>query len=69
MNNEVQDIVASIDTNKILILVLEHVGEVAISTEKFMSVSKEDKELVIDYDESGPSFVFSIRDKNNNEHE
>lgn len=63
MSEDIQSLIASVDTNKILVLVLEQIEKISIPTEKFMTVSKEDKELVIDYDDSVPAFIFSVRDK------
>jgi hypothetical protein len=34
-----------------------------VPTLKFLDAAQTDKELVIDYDEDGPSFTFSLRDK------
>ena len=64
MDNEVEELVASISLNQILMAILEEQKQVVISTEKFFSYSNLDKDLVLDYDESGPSFVFSLKEKN-----
>ena len=55
----------SISINHILIAILEEHGKITVSTLKFLDAQKEGKELVVDYNEDGPSFTFSLR--NNNE--
>jgi hypothetical protein len=46
-----------------LVAILEEHGSVTVPTIKFLDAAKTDKELVIDYDETVPSFTFSLRDK------
>ena len=55
----------SISINHILIAILEEHGKITVPTLKFLDAQKEGKELVVDYNEDGPSFTFSLR--NNNE--
>ena len=62
MENQ-EDVIASLSTNKILVAILESLGKVSVPTLTFLDASNEDKELVIDYDEDGPSFVFSLKAK------
>jgi hypothetical protein len=64
MTEEIQNLVASISLNQVIVSVLEQVGKVSIPTDRFLDAGKTDKELVIDYDEDGPSFILSLRDKN-----
>jgi hypothetical protein len=61
-----EEVIASLSTNKILVAILESLGKVSVPTLTFLDASNEDKELVIDYDEEGPSFVFSVKAKQNN---
>jgi hypothetical protein len=64
MTEDVEGLVTSISINQVLVAVLEEYGRLTVPTLKFLESKAEEKELVIDYDESGPSFTFSLRDKN-----
>jgi hypothetical protein len=46
-----------------LVAVLEEYGKLTVPTLRFLDAGASEKELVIDYDEEGPSFTFSLRDK------
>lgn len=59
-----EELIASMSLNKILIAMLEEHGTISVPTLKFIDAGNIDKELVVDYDEDGPSFKFSLRDKN-----
>lgn len=63
MTDDIQDIIASLNINKVLISILETVGEVRVPTLTFLENSITDKELVIDYDDETPSFVFKLKNK------
>jgi len=65
MTNDVENLVASISLNRVLIAILEEYKELSVPTLRFLEVNDTDKELVIDYDEDGPLFRFSLKDKNN----
>lgn len=64
MTEGVGGLIQSISLNQILVAILEEQGNITVPTLKFLDAQKEDKELVIDYDEEGPSFTFSLRSKN-----
>ena len=64
MTENVEGLVQSISINQILVSILEEHGKITVPTLKFLEAVNIDKELVIDYDENGPSFTFSLRDKN-----
>ena len=64
MTDNVEGIIKSVSINQILVAILEDKGKITVPTIKFLEAAKTDKELVIDYDEEGPSFTFSLRDKN-----
>lgn len=64
MIENVEGIIESVSINQILVSILEEQGKVTVPTLKFLDAANVDKELVIDYDETGPSFTFSLRDKN-----
>jgi hypothetical protein len=58
-----EDIIASMSLNKILIAILEEYGQMTIPTLKFVDAGKEDKELVIEYDDKDLVFKISLRGK------
>ena len=62
-----EELIASMSLNKVLIAILEEHGSISVPTLRFIDAGKIDKELVVDYDDEGPSFKFSLRDKNENE--
>jgi hypothetical protein len=66
MTDDVNDIIASLNINKVLISILQEVGEVSVPTLKFLD-SVDDKHLVIEYDETGPSFIFKLGELNESE--
>lgn len=63
MTNDIQGLVTSISINQVLVAVLEEYGKLTVPTLRFLDAGATEKELVIDYDEEGPSFTFSLRDK------
>jgi hypothetical protein len=64
MTDEVEGIIANFSINQILVGILEEYGKLTVPTLKFLDAGQTDKELVVDYDETVPSFTFSLRDKN-----
>lgn len=64
MTEETKELVASLNINKILISVLNEVGEVRIPTLKFFEELPENQELVIDYEEDPATFIFKLRTNN-----
>jgi hypothetical protein len=64
VTEETEGLIQQVSINQVLISILEEYKSLKVSTIKFAEAAKVDKELVIDYDESGPSFTFSLRDKN-----
>lgn len=63
MTDDIQDIIASININNVLAAVLKEYGKLTVPVLDFLDADNIDKELVIDYDESGPSFTFSLGQK------
>ena len=63
MTNDIEGLVTSISINQVLVAVLEEYGKLTVPTLRFLDAGASEKELVIDYDEDGPSFTFSLRDK------
>ena len=64
MTEEVNDIIKSVSINQILISILEHHGKISVPTVKFLESANINKQLVIDFEESGPNFIFSLRSEN-----
>jgi hypothetical protein len=64
MTQDIEGLVTSISMNQVLVAILEEHGKLVVPTLRFLDVNVSNKELVIDYDEEGPSFTFSLRDKN-----
>jgi hypothetical protein len=64
MTEDIDGLVQSISMNQVLVALLEEYGKLTVPTLKFLDIDIKNKELVIDYDEDGPSFTFSLRDKN-----
>lgn len=62
MIEDVEGLITSISMNQILVALLEVHGKLTVPTLSFLDVNVKNKELVIDYDEDGPSFTFSLRD-------
>lgn len=58
------EIISSISLNKILVAILDIQGSITVPTMDFLKAEYDNKELVVDYDEEGPSFIFSVREKN-----
>ena len=58
------DIVQSMSLNKILVALLEQYGSLTVPTTKFVEAANEDKELVVEYDDTDFTFKFSLRSKN-----
>jgi len=64
MTEDVDGLITSISMNQVLVALLEEHGKLTVPTLRFLDVNVSNKDLVIDYDEEGPSFSFSLRDKN-----
>jgi hypothetical protein len=63
VTDDIQGLVTSISINQVLVAVLEEYGKLTVPTLRFLDAGASEKELVIDYDEEGPSFTFSLRHK------
>lgn len=56
-----EEIVQSMSLNKILVALLEEYGSLSVPTTRFVDAASEDKELVVEYDDSDLTFKFSLR--------
>jgi hypothetical protein len=63
MTEDVDGLITSISMNQVLVALLEEHGSLTVPTLRFLDVNVSNKDLVIDYDEAGPSFTFSLREK------
>ena len=61
MTEDIEGLVTSISMNQVLVAILEEHGKIVVPTLRFLDANVGNKELVIDYDETGPSFTFSLR--------
>lgn len=64
MTDNIEQLVASISMNQVLVAILEEHKKITVPTLKFLDSKVSNKELVIDYEEEGPSFTFSLREIN-----
>jgi hypothetical protein len=67
MTEDVEGLITSISMNQVLVAILEEHKKITVPTLRFLEANTTSKELIIDYDETIPSFTFSLRDKNENE--
>jgi len=67
MTQDIEGLVTSISINQVLVALLEEYKTLTVPTLRFLDAGTSEKELVIDYDEEGPSFRFSLREKNDTE--
>jgi len=67
MTEDIEGLVTSISMNQILVAILEEHKKITVPTLRFLDANTNNKELVIDYDETIPSFTFSLREQNGNE--
>ena len=63
MTEDIDGLITSISMNQVLVALLEEHGKLTVPTLRFLDVNVSNKDLVIDYDEEGPSFTFSLREK------
>ncbi len=67
MTDDLEGLITSISMNQVLVAILEEHKKITIPTLRFLDVNVSNKELVIDYDETSPSFTFSLREKDASE--
>jgi hypothetical protein len=64
VTEDINELVASINTNQVLVALLDEYKKLTVPTLKFLDIKTDNKELIIDYDDTTASFNFSVRDKN-----
>ena len=57
---DINDVQASLTASKVLVAILETLGEVRVETKTLVGAENKDKELIVDYDETGPAFIFRL---------
>jgi hypothetical protein len=57
---DVNEVQAQLTASKVLISILETIGQVSVPTRTLFEANNKDKELVVDYDETGPNFIFRL---------
>ena len=57
---DVTEVQASLTASKVLIAILETLGSVRVETKTLVKADNKDKQLVVDYDETGPAFIFRL---------
>jgi hypothetical protein len=62
-DTNIQDVYAQLNIAKILIAVIESLGEISVPVDKFINVNNEDKELQVDYNEADNTFAFKLKQK------
>lgn len=60
----IDDVISSISMNQVLVAILEDQKSITVPALNFLKTEVINKELVIDYDETIPSFTFSLRNQN-----
>ena len=56
----VEEIFAKLNVTRILVSLVEHLGEVSIPITKFLNAVNEDKDLQVDYNSDNQTFTFKI---------
>lgn len=57
---DVNEVQAALTASKVLVAILETLGEVRVLTKTVFEATNKDKELIVDYDENGPAFIFRL---------
>jgi len=57
---DVNEVQASLTASKVLVAILETLGSVRVETKTLVEATNKDKQLVVDYDETGPAFIFRL---------
>lgn len=63
MTDNIEEVMATIKVEQVLVSILNTVGEVRVNTDKFFEARKDNYELVMSYDDEGPAFTFNVRNK------
>lgn len=58
--HDINEVQASLTASKVLVAILETLGSVRVQTKTLVEAENKDKQLVVDYDEEGPAFIFRL---------
>ena len=67
MTEDMNELMGTFTASTVLIAILEEIKEVRVPTLSFLKSGETEKQLVVDYDETGPAFIFKIAEPKNNE--
>jgi hypothetical protein len=62
-DTNIEEVYAQLNIARILVAVLETLGEVSIPVEKIINAENEDKEVQVDYNDSDQTFTFKLKIK------
>lgn len=57
---DVNEVQAALTASRVLVAILETLGSVTVPTKTVFEATNKGKELLVDYDENGPSFIFRL---------
>jgi hypothetical protein len=57
---DINEIQAALTASKVLVAILETLGQVRVLTKTVFEATNKSKELIVDYDEEGPAFIFRL---------
>lgn len=57
---DVNEVQAALTASKVLVAILDTHGPLKVPTSTVFAADNKDKELIVDYDEEGPSFIFRL---------
>jgi hypothetical protein len=62
-DTNIEEVYAQLNIARILVAVLETLGEISIPVEKIINAENEDKEVQVDYNDSDQTFTFKLKIK------
>lgn len=57
---DVNEVQAALTASRVLVAILETLGEVKVPTKTVFEATNKKKELLVDYDETTPAFIFRL---------
>lgn len=57
---DVNEVQAALTASKVLVAILDTHGPLRVPTKAVFAADNKDKELIVDYDEDGPAFIFRL---------
>lgn len=62
-DTKIEDVYAQLNVSRILVALIETLGELSVPVSHFISAVNEDKELQVDYNETDQTFTFKLTGK------